>query len=270
MKWLFVLLILLYSFSIGQQNAYWDTTDAALKLHMLFEDEKTDQKGHVITTIGTVNTYANGYGTGKRALYRTIGGGTAYLYVAAAAAGDLDLGKTDSSLTVQVLCKFEDAADMAEYHYFIFKRAGTRGWVASTNYTNDSFDSFVGDGTNSAQKNSGADHIDGGVWTMLTYVFKADVDSVLWYRDGVYKGGASFSNVTLTPASSSNAVLFRASSTLYTRGWIDELAIYGDVRTSSEIAADWQLVLDSITPTGKLDRTSGRRALKKYKQFIKF
>lgn len=196
----------------------------------LFENSIADEKGHS-TIEGATFTYATGYLSQSTAAY--FDGSTDYLQV-----NDTTTLDFDSSFTVAMMVKLDEVGSPAINHQIVNKRVGTDGYQIAIHTTDDEVEVFYGDGTTSKQSRPGVYDLVGGTWYMVHVVYDEANKRYLVYVNGQYKGTDFFDNVSGTAASTA-AFLIGKFSTIYFKGWMDEVAIWNYPLSSGQIKTMW-------------------------------
>jgi len=216
-------------------NEFFDGDSVVFQL--LLEDTTKEERGHVLTVNGTPS-YANGYfdNTTSKAMY--FDGSTDYLELADTSTVDFD-----SSFTIAMVVKFDDAVGFSRAHQICVKRSGTDGYQIAINSGTDEFETFYGDGSSFALDTPGSYTLNVDQWYMLHVVYEDVFERMMVFVDGVFVGEKSYSSVSGTSANIAALSIgkFGGSSNNF-KGWMDEIAIYKRALKSTEIALQYSRV----------------------------
>lgn len=234
-----LLLLLLVAPAVAQ---YW-TADANTLLHIDFEGEIIDAKGHTLETGGTL-PLQDGAKTGTQAAYWD-GNSANYLRIPSPSSDDLDFYHDDANgFTLQILIKFDYPADIPTSDYIFWKRSGLPGYSFSIANPTDTYSWWLADGTtNTLYSNGTPDMIDGGEWYLLTSVFDNAADTLRLYINGEIQWEKPYGAYVGSTQTTTYLYIGRTVSANSIKGWVDVVTIWGDKRTLSEIQADYQAYL---------------------------
>lgn len=237
MKILYTLLLVL---SFNCLSQYW-TDDPSTVLHIDFETNVSDSKGHAFVNDVSVIEIQSGARPGTGAGYFE-GATPDYIQIAAPGSDDLSIAH-DSTIgfTIQMVFKSDRPADITTFDYIFWKRSGLAGYSFSIDATNDRLLFFLSDGTNHLNayyNNNQFNYIDGGIWYMITVVFDNPNNQTIMYLNGAQLGNAIAYPAYSAPTDPSVYLrVGRTSATNYFKGWFDEIIMYNATKTSSEILA---------------------------------